>query len=135
MGDVTNAQSWFEATAFVEAVNPRILPTALKQDMVAAARPRLRKRGRNDSTAVTPALKCRVGNYVFKECVTTPAPQQVRRGDQHRCGNDPAIRFSDEDAYPLVREHLTPDVLRARKRLHGQTDFGCPEEIQQWRQI
>jgi hypothetical protein len=73
-GDVTDAQSRFKATAFIEPVHLRISSAALKQHMIATRCPGFGKCGLNHGTAVTPSTKFRVCYYVLKERMTTPVP-------------------------------------------------------------
>jgi hypothetical protein len=133
--DIGNAQSWLETAALVEAVHARILPAALQHDVIATCRPGLRKRGLDHRPTMPSSSELRMSDDVLEECMPMPAPQEVRRGNQHACGDDLALAFRHEYGHTVLIQRLTPDRMSLLDRLNGRAHFRRSEEIEQRFQI
>jgi hypothetical protein len=87
--------------------------------MIAILCPGLRKCFLDHGTTMALGSKRRMGNHILKECVSTPAPQEVWCGNQHACCDDPALSLRYEDGHSVVVERLTPDEACPLKGLDG----------------
>jgi hypothetical protein len=133
--DIADPVPRLESQRLVEAMDPRILPAALHQHMVAVRCPGVRKCGPNDGFAVAPTAKLGVDNDVLQEGVAPSPAKQVRGRDQHagRGKTIALVGHEDMDALPL--EGLLPDAFGALSRLSGRAHLCGGEEQEEGWQI
>jgi hypothetical protein len=71
--DVSGPNSRLEPKTLIEAMNTRILSSALKQDVVAIASPRLAKCSLNDCATMPLPTMLRVGYNILEKSMSAPA--------------------------------------------------------------
>ena len=128
--DIGEAQSGHEATALVETAHLRVVPATLKQDMIAASRPGLRKRCLNHGSTMASSLELRMCDDVLEECVAAPSAQKIWCGNQHACCHDFSLVLRHEDGHSGTAQCVSPDLMRALGRLNKRTDVRDPKEIE-----
>jgi hypothetical protein len=132
---IGESQSRHETAALVESVHASVLPTALKQDVIAASRPGLRKRSLNHGSTVPSSLELRMCHYVLEECMPVPSSQQIWCSNQHACCHDFSVAFRHEDSHAATAQRVSPDLMSAFERLNSGTNFRYSKEIEQGFQI
>jgi hypothetical protein len=104
--DVTDPDAGLEATTLIEAMNPRVFSTALKQDVVTIVGPGCCESCLNNGTSMTSTSKFRMGDHIFEKPVPPSGAKQIWRADEHAGCNDPCVRFGYEDGNAVVGKYL-----------------------------
>jgi len=129
--DITDPHSRIESQTFIEATNTWILSTALKQDVIAIARPSFGKGSLNYRATMPLPAMFGMGYDIFEECVSTSAAQKIRRGDEHAGRCYPCPSFGDEKRQSFARQRLGPDAHDAFGRIRNRTHFGYSKKVKQ----
>jgi hypothetical protein len=111
--------AWLETAAFVEAVNPGVTATTLKEHVITVVGPSCCERSVNNSTSMASAPKFRMSDDIFEEPVLTPGAQKIWRSDEHAGCNDLGVCVGYEDRNAFVRKHSRPNSFGSLLRLRA----------------
>jgi hypothetical protein len=116
-------------------MHPWIASPTLHEHMMAALRPRVRKRGLNHGATVSTPAPVGVSDDILKEAVTPSTAQQVWCSDEHARRRDAValIRYKDVDA--RLRQGLLPNAFGAFERLGSGAHLRRGEQRWKRRQI
>jgi len=108
-----------------------ILSTALKQDVIAIARPSFGKGSLDNCAAMPLPAVSRMGYDIFEESVSASAAQKIWRGDEHAGRCYPCASFGDKKRQSFARQRLGPDPVDAFGRVRNRTHFGYSKKAKQ----
>ena len=119
--DVGCSKARLKAQLPIERMNLRISPTALHQHMMAVACPGMGECCGHDGLAVALAAQLGMADHVFEKAVTSPAAQEVRRGNQHASRGNAIAMVGNEDMDARLRQRFLPDLRGTLRRLCRST--------------